>query len=56
MKKFSIRPFGFKGKIFERLRHAEKFASESNGKLIKWGNKFKVYYENKTPQTNSSLD
>jgi hypothetical protein len=53
MKTSSIRPFGFKGRSFERKRHAEAFVEqviEDGGKASWkiWGKKFKVYYMEKT--------
>jgi hypothetical protein len=50
MKKFSIRPFGFKGRIFTRRREAELLVEQvvkAGGKAcwIPWGKRFKVYYD-----------
>ena len=49
MKKFSIRPFGYKGKIVERRREAELFVetiTKAGGKAewLPWGKRFKIYY------------
>ncbi|KKK47469.1 hypothetical protein LCGC14_3154840 [marine sediment metagenome] len=52
--KRSIRPYGYKGRLFERLREAEDFvdemrAEERDAHWYRWGKKFKVYYSNVKP-------
>lgn len=47
MKKASIRPFGYKGKLFPRLRDAETFRDEVEGSLVILGQKWKVYWKPK---------
>jgi len=53
MKKFTIKPFGYTGKIFDRRREAELLVEqvlERGGKAawIHWGKRFKVYFMEST--------